>query len=86
MADHRHEPSAYTRFASLVDASGPVPCADIPEVFFPEDFPLKAWRDAAVATARQLCSGCPIRLPCFEYAVESNQRFGVWAGTLPAER
>lgn len=71
---------------SLVDEAGGVPCQDLPEVFFPEDFPEKPTRDAAIAAARLLCSDCPLRLVCFEYAVSSNQRFGIWAGTLPSER
>jgi hypothetical protein len=86
MTDRRHAPSSYARFMSSVDEAGGVPCQEFPEVFFPEDFPEKLTREAAIASARLLCSGCPVRLACFEYAVSSNQRFGIWAGTLPSER
>jgi hypothetical protein len=33
-----------------------------------------------------LCGECPIKDKCFTYAIETNQRFGIWAGTTPSER
>lgn len=39
-------------------------------------------REEAIA----ICEGCPIRERCREYAIESNQLFGVWGGTIPYER
>lgn len=86
MTDHRHEQSAYVRFLDQIEEAGSVPCQSMPEVFFPEDFPHKETREAAIQVARTLCHDCPVQLFCFEYAVVSNQRFGIWAGTLPTER
>lgn len=36
--------------------------------------------------AREICEGCPVRNRCLEYAVVTNQSFGVWGGTTPAMR
>jgi len=36
--------------------------------------------------ARELCFSCPIQLECLEYAILNKEKFGIWGGTLPAER
>jgi len=84
MSNHRHQP--YTDLMRAVDTVGETPCMAIPEVFFPEDFPDKNVRDCAILLARYLCNTCPIKNECFMYAQETDQRYGVWAGTLPSER
>lgn len=38
-----------------------------------------------LAKAREICAGCPERLPCLEYALK-NERDGIWGGLLPIER
>ncbi len=53
-------------------------CADSDDaIFFDPDN-----RDPALA----ICEGCPIITECREYAVETNQLYGVWGGTIPYER
>lgn len=37
------------------------------------------------ALARAVCSACPVREPCLQYALEENVA-GVWAGTSPRQR
>ena len=76
------------RYQDLADAmeTHGAPCADIPEIFFPEDFPDKGTREQAIRLARALCATCPIRWQCFEYAVEAREPHGIWGGTLPHER
>ena len=39
----------------------------------------------AVAAARAVCSGCPVRLPCRRYAYQANP-YGVYGGETQAER
>jgi len=39
-------------------------------------------QDDAVA----LCSLCPVRAMCAEYAIIGREEFGVWGGTTPAQR
>jgi WhiB family transcriptional regulator, redox-sensing transcriptional regulator len=76
---------SYRELAALIQEHG-APCQDIPEIFFPEDFPDKGTREYAIRTAKALCAECPIRLECFAYAIENEERYGIWAGTLPHER
>jgi WhiB family redox-sensing transcriptional regulator len=55
-----------------------------PELWFP-DFPGNGAKKAQ-AKAIQICWTCPLRRPCLQFAIESEQRFGVWGGTTPAQR
>ena len=41
--------------------------------------------DQAVAAARAVCWGCPVRLPCRRYAYQANP-CGVYAGETQGER
>lgn len=36
--------------------------------------------------AKAVCMICPVREPCLEYALITDQAFGVWGGTTEAER
>jgi hypothetical protein len=69
-----------------IEAAGGVPCASLPEVFFPEDIADPNIRQTAILTAKALCSTCPVKWQCFEYATTTGQTYGIWAGTLPHER
>ena len=51
-----------------------------PDLFFPEG------PSAALAQAKEICRGCPVRNPCLDYAIDNNERFGVWGGTSERER
>jgi WhiB family redox-sensing transcriptional regulator len=50
-----------------------------PEVFFPSD-------GVGVEIARRICSDCPMRARCLEYALENNIQHGVWGGASERER
>ena len=39
----------------------------------------------AVTAARAVCSACPVRLPCRDYAYDANP-YGVYAGETQTER
>ncbi len=39
----------------------------------------------AVTAARAVCSSCPVRLPCRDYAYDANP-YGVYAGETQTER
>ncbi|WP_098961025.1 WhiB family transcriptional regulator [Pseudonocardia sp. N23] len=57
-----------------------------PELFFPLDLDPSS---PAVATARQVCAGCPVRALCFDDVMdweEPARRWGVVAGFTPDER
>jgi WhiB family redox-sensing transcriptional regulator len=74
------------RLLKAIQAVGGVVCEDYPELFFPEDFTDPVKKRLAIVIARRLCSDCPVKTECFRYAVESGQKAGIWAGTLPSER
>ncbi len=69
--------------AAGIEAEGGVtPCQSAPDVFFPEDNGVKG----AVTYARQLCSECPVKMLCLDYALDYGEFVGVWGGTVPNER
>ncbi|MFB9207567.1 WhiB family transcriptional regulator [Nonomuraea spiralis] len=36
--------------------------------------------------ARRICQGCPVRVQCLTWAVETGEAEGMWGGTTPDER
>jgi len=83
MSHHRRD--QYAALSEAIRREQPR-CQEIPFIFFPEDIPQTTTRNQAIETARKICAQCPIRLECFEYALNTGQRFGIWGGTLPSER
>ena len=83
---HGHLSSRYIKLLSAVHEHGGVPCEKYPHLFYPEDYPDPEQRAVAAKAAKTLCHSCPIIEQCFEYALETNQEFGIWGGTSPAER
>jgi len=63
-----------------------VPCEWEPGNWFPEDIEDPKKRAEATDKAVQACRRCPIQEACFTYALEHNERFGIWGGSLPSER
>ena len=37
-------------------------------------------------TAKQICTRCPVRAECLDYALATNVRHGVWGGANERER
>ncbi len=84
MTNLRQDP--FTPLAAALEKNGGAPCQEVPFVFFPEDITDREVRRKSIDVARKMCAECTVRFECFEYAVETGQRFGIWAGTLPSER
>ena len=40
----------------------------------------------ATRQAKLICQGCPVKVECLEYALENNERFGVWGGLSEHQR
>jgi WhiB family redox-sensing transcriptional regulator len=38
------------------------------------------------AEAAAICERCPVQAACLEYALEHDERFGIWGGLSPRER
>jgi hypothetical protein len=39
-----------------------------------------------VAKAVEACEQCPVQVQCLKFAIDTNQRFGVWGGKTAQER
>lgn len=56
-------------------------------LFFPSPGTGQGARSAvAVADAKAICAGCPVAGECLDYAIATDQRFGVWGGLTTHER
>ena len=59
-------------------------CRDTdPDLFFPVGTTGPALDH--IEAAKAVCAGCPVQLPCLEFAIETNQDNGVWGGTSEEE-
>jgi len=60
-----------------------VPCQNTdPEIWFGD--PNNTYDTSALA--KRLCKMCPARQACAEYAIVSNQLFGIWGGLSRKQR
>ncbi|SDZ75480.1 WhiB family transcriptional regulator, redox-sensing transcriptional regulator [Bowdeniella nasicola] len=50
-----------------------------PEAFFPE-------KGGSTREAKRVCASCPVAKKCLEYALENDERFGIWGGKSERER
>ena len=69
----------------LADWRDEAACAGQPDdLFFPRgDDDHVASR---VAKAKEICAVCPVSDACLQYALETNQRPGIWGGLTEEER
>lgn len=60
-------------------------CRDVDTELF---FPAGTTGEAAgqIDAAKRVCAGCDVREACLEYAIETNQTYGVWGGYDEQER
>lgn len=65
-----------TREPWMVDAA----CARTdPEEFYPEV-------GGSNRRSKAICSTCPSKAPCLQYALDNNEQYGIWRGTSRADR
>lgn len=50
-----------------------------PEAFFPE-------KGGSTRDAKKICTSCEVRAQCLEYALQNDERFGIWGGLSERER
>ena len=50
-----------------------------PEAFFPE-------KGGSTRDAKKICGSCEVRAECLEYALQNDERFGIWGGLSERER
>ncbi len=72
----RAEPEEDSALAWQADAL----CAQTdPEAFFPE-------KGGSTRDAKRICTSCEVRSQCLEYALQNDERFGIWGGLSERER
>jgi len=50
-----------------------------PEAFFPE-------KGGSTRDAKKICTTCEVKGECLEYALQNDERFGIWGGLSERER
>ncbi|MBN9606127.1 MAG: WhiB family transcriptional regulator [Actinomycetales bacterium] len=50
-----------------------------PEAFFPE-------KGGSTRDAKRICASCDVAAQCLEYALQNDERFGIWGGLSERER
>lgn len=50
-----------------------------PDAFFPE-------KGGSTAAVKRICAGCGVRAQCLQFALDHEERFGVWGGLSERER
>lgn len=50
-----------------------------PDIFFPE-------KGGSTREAKRICSLCEVRQECLDFALEHDERFGIWGGLSERER
>ena len=61
-------------------------CHALPTELF---FPAGELDDQAVEQAEEakaVCANCPVRIACLEFAIATNQPYGIWGGANTSER
>ena len=55
-------------------------CAQVDsEIFFPE-------KGGSTRAAKEICGRCAVKAACLAYALENEERFGIWGGLSERER
>jgi WhiB family redox-sensing transcriptional regulator len=55
-------------------------CAEVDgELFFPE-------KGGSTREAKKVCRGCEVRAECLEFALDNDERFGIYGGLSERER
>ncbi|MDP9145203.1 MAG: WhiB family transcriptional regulator [Actinomycetota bacterium] len=75
----RLQPTAATVVAWRSSAA----CSGLPHSVF---FPVAEADEDEIALAKEICLICPVTEDCLEFALETNQRSGIWGGTAEEDR
>jgi hypothetical protein len=72
--------SSALEFTQGTALTGQALCAETdPEAFFPE-------KGGSTREAKRVCRSCDLRIPCLEYALANDERFGIWGGMSERDR
>jgi WhiB family redox-sensing transcriptional regulator len=55
-----------------------------PDLFFPVSS--RGVSVTQIDRAKKVCASCPVRARCLDFALSTQQQFGIWGGTTEDER
>jgi WhiB family redox-sensing transcriptional regulator len=63
-------------------------CRDYDNVLFfgPDAGESELERQSREGRAKLVCQRCPVKEACLEFAMETNQKYGIWGGHTDKER
>jgi WhiB family redox-sensing transcriptional regulator len=75
----------YMQLANAIEAAEDIPPCQTtdPEIWFSDD---QEGSGTHYKLAKKLCGECPVQNLCLEFALSSEEQFGVWGGLTPRER
>lgn len=85
MLTHRQIERKYIELQEAIRNNDGVECAQVPDIFFPEEKGDHEYYTLQVKTAKAICAECPLKIKCLDYAVSARMQ-GIWGGTTDAER
>lgn len=57
-----------------------------PSLFFHPEGERGPTREARIAAAKAICSGCPVQVQCADHALKVREPYGVWGGLSEDDR
>jgi WhiB family redox-sensing transcriptional regulator len=55
-------------------------------LFYYEDNERGDHKESRTIAAKAICGTCKVQTECLEFALQINERYGIWGGTTPEER
>jgi WhiB family redox-sensing transcriptional regulator len=55
-------------------------------LFFGEEGESELEKQSRESHAKAICRTCPVQEPCLEFAMDTNQKYGIWGGLSDKER
>jgi WhiB family transcriptional regulator, redox-sensing transcriptional regulator len=78
---------SFTEAPERLDWQDEAACREYDNVlFFGEEGESELEKQAREARAKSVCQRCPVSEPCLEFAMETNQKYGIWGGLTDKER
>lgn len=71
---------AYKKLNLAIKQNGGVECSEYQELFIPDEWVPQGQIAEDYKFLRKICDRCPVKDLCADYAIESKQQHGLWAG------
>ncbi len=55
-------------------------------IFFGDEGESELEKQGRESRAKAICRTCPVQDPCLEFAMDTNQKYGIWGGLTSKER